>query len=466
MLTSSENERSVPVTPPTPGPVQPETVLRSTAAHAQKVARIRRQLAERDSKRPVSLRKSTTSHQVPKAGDAKYSDELIDISDLTAIINIDPVARTCVAEAGVTFADLVAATLRYRLVPMVVPELKTITVGGAVAGCSIESMSFVNGGFHDTCTEYEIITALGDVLLCTPDNEHRLTFHMMHGTFGTLGILARLTFRLVPAKPFVKVVYERYGSLADYQAAIARHAGARAVDFIDGFIHGPRWFVLNLGRFVDEAPYLNRYDWLKVYYQSTRTRAEDYLRIEDYLFRYDRGVTNVHPKSWPGRLLLGKFLGSSQLLRLAEKLHAFLPSRRPAITLDVFIPFSRVASFLTWYERELGHFPLWCVPYRRVNDYPWLAASFYQGLDDQLFLDLAIYGMEQPPDGINYYKVIEDKLFALGGLKTLISHNYYSEREFWAIWNKANYDQVKSMSDPQNIFRDLYTKTCLAAQGR
>ena len=58
--------------------------------------------------------------------------------------------------------------------PIVVPELKTITIGGAVAGCSIESMSFVHGGFHDTCLEYEVITATGEVLTCTPDNEHRL----------------------------------------------------------------------------------------------------------------------------------------------------------------------------------------------------------------------------------------------------------------------------------------------------
>ena len=58
-----------------------------------------------------------------------------------------------------TFVDLVAATLRHGLVPIVVPELKTITIGGAVAGCSIESMSFRYGGFHDTCLEYEVITA-------------------------------------------------------------------------------------------------------------------------------------------------------------------------------------------------------------------------------------------------------------------------------------------------------------------
>lgn len=50
-------------------------------------------------------------------------------------------------------------------------------------------------------------------------------------------------------------------------------------------------------------------------------------------------------------------------------------------------------------------------------------------------------------------------------MKTLISHNYYSRDEFWSIWNKGNYDRVKQQTDPRNLFRDLYSKTCRAAMG-
>ena len=50
-------------------------------------------------------------------------------------------------------------------------------------------------------------------------------------------------------------------------------------------------------------------------------------------------------------------------------------------------------------------------------------------------------------------------------MKTLISHNYYTRDEFWQTWNKPNYDKVKAMTDPDNVFRDLYTKTCKAAMG-
>ena len=434
----------------------------ASESHAAKVQRVVAQLSEHDGTAPLSLKKRAVAHQVPKAGDRRRRDAKLDIRDLDAILEIDPARRICVAEAGVTFVDLVAATLRHGLVPAVVPELKTITIGGAVSGCSIESMSFRVGGFHDTCLEYEVVTGTGEVLTCGPDD---LLFQMMHGSFGTLGVLTRLTFRLVPAKRHVHVTYERHARLEDYLAAIDRRRREPDVDFLDGIIHAPDLHVLSVGRFVDEAPYTHAYDWMRVYWKSTRTRREDYLETADYFFRYDRGVTSVHPRSFAGRLVLGKFLHSSQVLRLADKLHWLLDDERPTVTLDVFVPVSRVPAFLDWYRREVGHYPLWCVPYRRVRDYEWIAPGFYRGLDDDLFLDLAIYGMAQPP-GRNIHRMIEEKLRELGGIKTLISHNYYSEDEFWSIWNRANYREVKQRTDPDNRFRDLYAKTCRAAMGR
>jgi FAD/FMN-containing dehydrogenase len=428
--------------------------MNATERHAAKVARIVAQLRAHRGDKPLSLRKKAVAHQVPKAKDLRYRDDKIDISDLTEILAVDPVKQICVAESGVTFVDLVRATLAHGLVPIVVPELKTITIGGAVAGCSIESMSFVYGGFHDTCLEYEVIAATGDVLTCTPDNDHKLVFQMVHGGFGTLGILAKLTFRLVPAKRYVHVVYEQHTTIEAYQASIKRHADTRDVEFMDGIIHSPSLYVLSVGRFVDVAPYTNRYDRFKVYYKSTATRAEDYLETPHYFFRYDRGVTNV-------RLPL---LSSTTILKIAAKLHWLLRSEKPTITLDVFVPFSKVPEFLVWYEREFGFFPLWCVPYRRVHDYEWLADDYWTALRDDMFLDLAIYGMKQKGDK-NYHRLMEEKLRELGGIKTLIAHNYYPEAEFWSIFNKRNYDAVKRITDPKHLFRDLYTKTCKAVMG-
>lgn len=430
------------------------------AEHERKVQRIARQLRERKGDRPVSLQKRAVSHMVPRSDDPRRKDDKVDISDLDHIISIDPVRRVCVAEPGVTFVDLVEATLAHGLVPIVVPELKTITLGGAVAGCSIESMSYRYGGFHDGCLAYEVITGRGEVLRCTPENEHQLVFQMLHGTFGTLGIISELEFRLVPAKPFVRVTYERYTDLEAYKAAIRRHYEAQDIDFMDGIIHSPELYVLCAGDFVDAAPYTHSYDWMRIYWKSTATRTEDYLRTADYFFRYDKGVTNVMPSSFLGRLLLGRFVSSNEVLRLAQRFPWLAGGARPPITLDTFIAFGKVTEFLTWYRDAFRHYPLWCVPYKVVRPYEWLAPAYRPPVDDPLYLDLAVYGMKQPPDGIDYYRLIEEKLMELRQIKTLISHNRYTEAEFWSVFNRENYDRARAVTDPGGVFRDLYSKTC------
>lgn len=412
----------------------------------------------------MSLKKKAVSHEVPKPSDKRHSDEKIDLSELNEILHINTEKRICIAESGVTFIDLVTATMKCGLVPIIVPELKTITIGGAVAGCSIESMSYKHGGFHDTCLEYEIITAKGDVLICTPDNENNLLFQMVHGTFGTLGIISKLKFKLIPAKPSVKVTYEKYNNIEDYKSAIWGHYENKDVDFMDGIIHSPTEYVLSVADFVDEAPYTHNYDWMRIYYLSTKKRKEDYLKTPDYFFRYDKGVTNVNPKSFLGRFFFGRFINSTRTLKLVEKFRRLIPSDKIPITVDVFIPFSKVSNFMGWYKKEVNHFPLWCVPYKFVRGYEWLSADFLHKTKDKLILDLAIYGMKKKGDK-NYYKIIEDELMNIGGIKTLISSNYYSESDFWKIWNKENYDNVKGRTDPNNIFRDLYTKTCRTMMG-
>ena len=441
-----------------------ETRTDRNSSHDEKVRRICDHLRNYDGEAPLSLKKRGVSHEVPKMKDGRRYDGKVDISDLDEILHIDTGRMTCSAEPGVTFVDLVRETNRHGLTPIIVPEFKTITIGGAVAGCSIESMSFNEGGFHDTCLAYEVITAEGEVLECTPDNEHALVFQMVHGTFGTLGIISRLTFRLIPAKDYVHVVYEKYRTLDEYTEAIWNHFTRQDVDFMDGIIHGPGEYVLSLGNFTGEAPYANRYDWLKVYYKTTRSREEDYLTLPDYYFRYDQGVTGVAVESFIGRLLFGKLLGSTSKLKIAEKLHRVLKPENIPITVDLFVPLKNMDAFMRWYRREIDFFPLWCVPYRKVREYEWIDEAFLDRIRDDLLLDIAIYGMKKEKNR-NTYRVIEEGLMEVGALKTLISDNHYSEEEFWSIWNRRNYEAVKARTDPRNIFRDLYQKSCRTMRG-
>ncbi len=411
----------------------------------------------------LGFKKKTVSHKVPRHGYHPSNAHTLDISDLDRILEIDARGMTCTAEPGVAFADLVKETLARGLVPATVPELKTITVGGAVAGCSVESMSYKYGGFHDSCLEYEVITSRGEVLNCARDGENRLVFEMAHGTFGTLGLITKLKFRLLSAKPYVRLAYEKYRDYPEFMRAMQARMRQGEIDFIDGLALSPREFVLCLGSFVDRAPYTHSYDWMNVYHRTAATRDEDYLRSYDYFFRYDADchwiARNYGLENPVARLLFGKlFLSSAKMLSLANAITRLVDAKRPDVIVDLFVPISKVEPFFDFYVEEFDYYPLWIVPYRIAKVYPWISPRHVPGDGEKLFVDFAIYGYRQR-DSRNRYRLLEEKLAELGGIKTLISHNFHERDEFWRIWNEERYDEVKRIVDPDNLFRNLYDKT-------
>ncbi len=131
------------------------------AAHAAGVQRLLASYRAIPQAATVRLAKPTSNLFRARAkSDAKG----LDVSGLTGVVSVDPDARTADVAGMCTYEDLVAATLPYGLSPLVVPQLKTITLGGAVTGLGIESTSFRNGLPHESVLEMDILTGTGDVV--------------------------------------------------------------------------------------------------------------------------------------------------------------------------------------------------------------------------------------------------------------------------------------------------------------
>ena len=415
---------------------------------------------------PVHIDKGGVHHVVPIPGDPRFRSGKLDTSALHHILEIDVERRICVAEPGVRFADLVRITLPLGLAPTVVPELEGITLGGAVAGGAVESMSFRHGGFFDSVEELELVSGTGEVLTLSPNHEPEL-FHMVHSSYGTLGVVSKLRFRLIAAKPFVALTYVRFHDFAQFHAALRERCELGDFDFVDGIVHAPDHLTLCLGRFVAEAPYLSSYRWLDIFYKSTRERARDSLTAEDYFFRYD---TECHwlTRTVPGlenrlvRLLAGKLiLGSSNLIRWSNRLAPLLGrlKRRPDVVVDLFIPDRRFADFYAWYASEPRFFPLWVIPYRMPQIYPWVSDEHARRMGDTLLIDCAIYGMPNSEPGRDWSAVFEAQTFAHDGVKTLISRNHYTRERFFEIYDADRYAAAKARLDPHALFhRGVFEK--------
>jgi FAD/FMN-containing dehydrogenase len=350
------------------------------------------------------------------------------------VLAIDRAARTADVQGMTTYEDLVDATLAHGLMPLVVPQLKTITLGGAVTGLGIESSSFRNGLPHESVRELEILTPTGDVVVARPDNEHADLFHGFPNSYGTLGYALRLTIDLAPVKPYVRLRHLRFGSAEECLAAMAQVCAGRDVDFVDGTVFGRDEQYLTLGTFIDDASEVSDYTGMAVYYRSIQQRDIDHLTTHDYLWRWDTdwfwcsralGVQRpVVRRLWPRR-----YRRSDVYRRLVALDHRYrltataarLRGHRPdeAVVQDVEIPVERTAEFLDFFHRDIGITPVWLCPLRLRSREPW---PLYPLRPGELYVNVGFWSTvplrDGQPDGY-HNRLIEDAVADLGGHKSL-----------------------------------------------
>src|SRR5277367_4487977 len=166
----------------------------------------------------------------------------LDTSGLTGVLGVDPETRTADVAGMCTYEELVATTLPYGLSPLVVPQLKTITLGGAVSGLGIESASFRNGLPHESVLEMDILTGTGE-LLTASRNQHPDLYRAFPNSYGTLGYSTRIRIELEPIKPFVPLRHVRFDSLTELVTAMDRIIETGGfdgvpVDYLDAVVFG------------------------------------------------------------------------------------------------------------------------------------------------------------------------------------------------------------------------------------
>src|SRR5689334_15889996 len=137
--------------------------------HRDGVRRLQESYAAIPGDAPVRLAKRTSNLFRSRSGSEAPG---LDVSGLRGVIAVDPASRTAEVQGMCTYEDLVDATLPHGLIPLVVPQLRTITLGGAVTGLGIESTSFRNGLPHESVIEMDVFTGAGEVVTARPDNEH------------------------------------------------------------------------------------------------------------------------------------------------------------------------------------------------------------------------------------------------------------------------------------------------------
>ncbi|MCM0677170.1 FAD-binding oxidoreductase [Micromonospora phytophila] len=454
--------------------------------HDGAVAQLRRSYAAVPAGQTVRLAKRTSNLFRPRSAPRAPG---LDVSGLGGVLAVDPAARTADVQGMCTYEDLVDATLAHGLMPLVVPQLRTITLGGAVTGLGIESTSFRNGLPHESVLELDVLTGAGEIVTARPDGEHADLFAAFPNSLGSLGYATRLRIELEPVRRFVGLRNIRFTRLEALTDAIAEVSATRSwagepVEAMDGVMFSPGESYLVLGTFTDDAGRLSDYTGQDIYYRSLRRRTRDALTTYDYLWRWDTdwfwcsaafGVQHpVLRRIWPARWRRSDFY--HRLVRLEHRHQVAArvdrwrgqPARERVVQ-DVEIPLDRTAEFLRWFARDVGMTPVWLCPLRlREPAGPGSARAWplYPLAAGRDYVNIGFWGSvpiaEGAADG-DVNRAIERAVSELGGHKSLYSDAYYDRDSFDRLYGGVTWRAVKDRYDPDHRLTGLYEKAVARA---
>jgi FAD/FMN-containing dehydrogenase len=401
----------------------------------------------------IRLRKSTSNLFRHRSSAGKH---FIDARGFNRVLAIDRQRMTADVEGMITYEALVNETLKYGLLPAVVPQLKTITVGGAVSGLGIESSSFKFGLVHEAVEEMEVLLGDGRLMTCSC-RENADLFFGFPNSYGTLGYTLRLKIRLIPAKPFVHLKHTRFPDPKSYFATVAERANS-TVDYLDGTIFSAGEMYLTEAKFVDQVPSVSDYTYMDIYYKSIQRKPEDWLTAKDYIWRWDTDWFWCSKHFYVQKPAVRRFakwaLNSATYQRIMRLSYKLMPDSggTESVIQDVDIPIEHAPEFFDFLLSEIGITPVWMCPFKTRT---WDLSPLSEGLH----VNFGFWDVIPSTHEKGYFnRRIERKTMELGGAKGLYSSAWYDEPEFWSIYDQPRYRQLKQTYDPQGVFPDLYSK--------
>jgi delta24-sterol reductase len=432
-------------------------------AHKETVEKVRGRIQDfYHSKRPFRVYHGSTNSTRHADFDR---DAIVDVSSLNHVLSIDQEKKTALVEPNVPMDALVQETMKAGLLPPVVMEFPGITVGGGFVGTAGESSSFKYGFFDRTVLSAEVVLADG-TLVKASGSENQELFEGLRGSFGTLGVLTMVEMQLIPLKQMVEVTYHPTFSFENATGKLQYQMTEEKNDYVDSVVFSKGTGVVVIGRLVDveHAPHLpvRRFsrpwdEWFWIHAKSLANKGivtKELVPIEDYLFRYDRGAfwmgmyaykQFMVPFMWITRVLLDYFMHTRIMY---HALHKSGYTDRFIIH-DIAFPAVNAASFMEYLDEKFDIYPLWLCPLRKDARSSMGHPRPYAGADasvhDGGYISVGIWG-PYPSNEAEYVRAnreIEDKMRQLGGLKWLYSRVFYTEDEWWQVYDKQKYDALR-----------------------
>jgi delta24-sterol reductase len=375
-----------------------------TAAHEDRVRQVAAAVRARPADRRLTIRKAHPGHT---PHDLAYKDGChpVPVDELHHVLHIDRDAQTAVVEGQVTLRDLCRQAFSVGLMPKVVPEFETFTVSGLVNGLGLETSSHRHGVFPSSVLALEVVLGNGDVVEAD-GQRHADLLASIPGSYGTLGVVTRVTLSLTEARPYVRARYWHFRKRRDYVTAFAEALDGHG--FVEGFVLARDSYVLVTGDYSERVPSLDVFGAMTPgnlwYYQHAAQQArrggEDLVPSYEYMFRHQRSLLWVAGIVADLKIFSHTRWGRSYLDREVEKtvgsrgFKGGMPVElveRCLVNQDMGMTLGRLAEGIAYVQEQLGVHPLWNCAVSQGATLPF-ATPRRLPRDTRHVVDIGIYG--------------------------------------------------------------------------
>jgi hypothetical protein len=301
--------------------------------------------------------------------------------------------------------------------------------------------------------------------------KHADLFYGMAGSYGSLGLVTATEIKLIPAKRYVQVTHHHVTS--SRQAIELMNQFTRTdCDFIEWVMFRPGHGAVVIGKLADRPVgriRRFRWPWNQWYYRYVKGVADrgldhqDSLPIKDYLFRFNRGAFWVAELAFEqagrrlnalSRLLLDPWLRTRKLYQALQVSAA----GQEYICQDIVLPAKTTVGFLEFIDREFALYPIGGCPMKPEPRSPLQC----NGIPADMLYNIGVYGLRVRPyeKFVAVNQRIEAETRALGGKKWFYAHSYYTEKDFWQIYDHKWYKKLRRKYQATYL-PDIYTRTAV-----
>lgn len=468
--------------------------------HSERVKRIQAAVKSAiASKQQQSLRtnRNSSSSLNTRSSDKSLSRQVV-MDDLRAILEVDTKQMRVRIEPFVTTAALAThLDKKYGLQVANTIEMNAATWGGLVLATGMTTHAHHEGLIHDVVTAFEVVTASGELVRATADNEHADLFRALPWSHGTLGLLVGMEMRLVKSPKYVKLQYRVFKDQDIQGAYLDRYrkqltAGDEASPYyLEGQIFSARDAVLIEGHAATQQDILqfpvNDIAWyykpffyrhVESFLQTNQDGYTELIPNLSYLLRHERSMCmtmgSIMPTAndWRFRWLFGWMMPPNMnLLKNSRPPEERQRSMRTQVYQDMAVPETKMKDFLQYLEQEFSVYPLLMYPCKVIDRggfvrLPRNHGKPYQGIPETgYYLNLGIYGIPKPiRSGNTKYptvtkvREVEQYVRDNGGFLHTYVDVFSTKEEFEQMFDHTLWRQVRKVYDPTGVFPEIYDK--------